>query len=286
MDNLSTGAESNIAHLKNSGGFEFLRRDITDPISADVEAIFNLACPASPAQYILRPIETLRANSIGVMNLLELARSSGARLFHASSSEVYGDPAVHPQVESYNGNVNPLGERGCYNEGKRYAETLFATYRRRYGIEGAIGRLFNTYGPRMARDDGRVVSTFVVQALRNEPITIHGSGAQTRSFCYVDDLVEGILTLFDTEYELPGPINLGNQEEVTIRDLAELIVEITNSRSTLAEVPRSKDDPGRRCPDLSLARSLTGWNPSTPLREGLGRTIDWFEKHLQTDVDR
>ena len=281
IDNLSTGSESNLAHLRESGRFDFLYHDVTESFSAEADFMFNLACPASPTQYKDRPLETLRASFIGVMNLLELARATGAPLFHASTSEIYGDPGVHPQPESYNGNVNPVGERACYNEGKRCAETLFITYQRQYRIEGIIGRLFNTYGPRMAPDDGRVVSNFIVQALRNRPLTIHGSGEQTRSFCYVEDLIDGIFAVFDNQAELLGPVNLGNPEEVTIRELAELIIELTNSRSPMVEVPRSADDPSRRRPDISLATSLTAWHPSTSLRDGLRATILWFDELLR-----
>ncbi len=280
LDDLSSADRNNIAHLAGHDRFTFIEHDITAPLPADlrVDRIFNLACPASPIYYQRDPVRTIRTNVMGTIHLLELARQMGAAIFQASTSEVYGDPEVHPQFEGYWGNVNPIGPRSCYDEGKRCAETLFFDYRRQYGLDIKVARIFNTYGPRMQADDGRVVSNFIVQALRGEPITIFGDGNHSRSFCYVDDLIEAVLRLIDSD--CPGPINLGNPQEISVRALAELIVEMTGSRSQLIERPLPGDDPRRRRPDIALARERLGWEPVIDLREGLGRTIAHFEAVL------
>jgi UDP-glucuronate decarboxylase len=277
LDNFFTGDKRNIRHLLGNPCFELVRHDVTFPIYLEVDRIFNLACPASPVHYQFDPVQTVKTSVHGAINMLGLAKRTKARILQASTSEVYGDPDVHPQVESYWGNVNPIGPRACYDEGKRCAETLFMDYHRQHGVETKIIRIFNTYGPRMHPNDGRVVSNFVLQALRGEDITIFGEGQQTRSFCYCDDLIGAMVRLMDTPPEVTGPINVGNPDEFTIRQLAETIIELTGSRSTLVSRPLPQDDPRRRRPDISQARQVLGWEPTTPLREGLARTIRYFE---------
>jgi len=281
LDNLATGSERNIAHLRDSKAFRFVRHDVTLPWRGSVERIFNLACCASPRHYQADPEKTVRTCTEGSLNMLRLAQQRAARIFQASTSEVYGEPEVHPQREDYRGAVNPTGPRACYDEGKRCAEALFFDYRRVHGTEVKVARIFNTYGPQMQLDDGRVVSNFIAQALRNEPITIYGDGSQTRSFCYVDDLIEGILALMDAPAEVTGPVNLGNPVEVTVLQLAERIIALTGSRSKLVRRPIPADDPTRRCPDIGLARQALGWEPRVPLEEGLRRTAAWFDSVLK-----
>jgi UDP-glucuronate decarboxylase len=289
VDNLFTGTKRNISHLLGHPRFEFMRHDVTFPLYVEVDQIYNLACPASPVHYQHDPVQTTKTSVHGAINMLGLAKRVRARIFQASTSEVYGDPAVHPQEEGYWGNVNPIGPRSCYDEGKRCAETLFFDYNRQHGVDIRVARIFNTYGPRMHPNDGRVVSNFVVQALRNEDITLFGDGCQTRSFCFVDDLVEGFLRFMDVEVGEPdakGPINLGNPSEFTIRELAELVVKITGSRSRLVYRPLPQDDPRQRRPDITRARELLGWEPRVQLRSGLGRTIEYFDKMLTAGDDR
>ncbi|WP_332813219.1 UDP-glucuronic acid decarboxylase family protein [Ramlibacter sp.] len=281
VDNFFTGARRNIEHLLDQPRFELIRHDVSLPLQLEVDQIYNLACPASPVHYQHDPVQTVKTSVLGALNVLELARRTGARVFQASTSEVYGDPDVHPQPESYWGRVNPVGLRSCYDEGKRCAETLFMDYHRQYGIDVRIGRIFNTYGPRMHPNDGRVVSNFIVQALRGEPITIYGAGGQTRSFCFVDDLVDAFLRYMALEKPAPGPINLGNPCEFTIRQLAELVLELTGSGSDLVFEPLPSDDPQQRRPDIGRAREQLGWEPTVQLREGLARTIEYFEELLQ-----
>lgn len=276
VDNLFTGAKRNIEHLHSNPRFEFMRHDVCFPLYVEVDEIYNLACPASPIHYQHDPVQTTKTSVIGAINMLGLAKRLKCKIFQASTSEVYGDPHVHPQKEDYWGNVNPIGIRSCYDEGKRCAETLFFDYHRQMGLEVKVARIFNTYGPRMHPADGRVVSNFIMQALRNEPITLYGDGSQTRSFCYRDDLVEGFLRLMDTAPDVPGPINIGNPNEFTIRELAELVVELTGSSSTLDYRPLPQDDPMQRQPDITVAREKLGWEPTVQLREGLQRTIDYF----------
>jgi len=280
VDNFHTGTKDNIAPLMHSPFFELLRHDITHPLFVEVDEIYNFACPASPIHYQMDPVHTTRTSVLGTLNLLGLARRTKSRLLQASTSEVYGDPTVHPQPESYLGNVNPIGPRACYDEGKRCAETLCFDYKRQYEVAIRVARIFNTYGPNMHPDDGRVVSNFILQALRGEDITVYGDGRQTRSFCYVDDLVEGLLSLMDAKEEVTGPINLGNPHELTIAELAELVLELTGSRSQLVYRPLPLDDPMQRQPDISQAKTRLGWQPSVPLREGLKRTIDYFRQML------
>jgi UDP-glucuronate decarboxylase len=280
VDNCYTSRRSSVAHLLPDPGFEFLRHDITFPLYVEVDEIYNLACPASPVHYQRDPVQTTKTSVIGAINMLGLAKRIGAKVLQASTSEVYGDPTVHPQPEDYRGNVNPLGIRGCYDEGKRCAETLFFDYRRQHDLPIKIARIFNTYGPRMHFNDGRVVSNFVLQALRHEPITIYGDGTQTRAFCYVDDLVEGLLRLMATPAAITGPINLGNPREVTVLELAETIIGLARSRSTIAFRALPEGDPARRCPDLGRAESVLGWRPEVSLEEGLGRTIEDFRRRL------
>ncbi|MFM9011777.1 MAG: UDP-glucuronic acid decarboxylase family protein [Planctomycetota bacterium] len=275
-DNFFTSQKSNVAHLLDRDNFELLRHDITQPLWLEVDEIYNLACPAAPGHYQFNPIKTMKTSVMGAINVLGMAKRCRAKVLQASTSEVYGDPEVHPQPESYRGAVNPIGPRACYDEGKRAAETLFMDYHRHNGVNVRIVRIFNTYGPRMHPFDGRVVSNFIRQALAGEPITIFGSGAQTRSFCYRDDLVEGIIRMMDAADDFSGPVNLGNPGEFTIRQLAELTIELTGSRSELVERPLPVDDPERRRPDITLARGRLGWEPRVPLREGLATTIDWF----------
>lgn len=277
LDNLLTSTEENIAHLKSQPKFRFVHHDVTVPFTEEADWIFNLACPASPVQYQSRPIETTRTNVIGALNVLELARKTGARIFQASTSEVYGSPTVHPQTEDYWGNVNPVGPRSCYDEGKRCVETLFFDYRREHDLDIRVGRIFNTFGPRMQPDDGRVVSNFITQALRGEELTIYGSGSQTRSFCYVDDMVEAIVLFMSLEDKFPGPMNLGNPGESTIIDLAKIIIQLTGSSSgiTVRELPQ--DDPTQRKPDITLARTKLKWEPKTDMEVGLKNTIRYFQ---------
>lgn len=276
LDNLDTGRLSNLRPLLSSQHLQFVKHDVMQPYDAPAELIFNLACCASPVHYQAQPVHTLQTCLEGSLNLLELARRNGACIFQASTSEVYGEPETHPQSEAYRGAVNPTGPRACYDEGKRCAETLFFDYRRLYGVNIKVARIFNTYGPHMREDDGRVVSNLIVQALRQQPMTIHGDGSQTRSFCYVDDLIEGILRLVASPEDFSGPVNLGNQQEVTVLELAKRILALTGSRSRLVRKPMPIDDPTRRCPDISLARQQLGWEPKVPLDEGLRRTIAWF----------
>jgi len=279
VDNFFTGRRRNVEHLLEKRKFELLRHDIVDPFKAEVDRIFNLACPASPVHYQYNPIKTTKTSVVGAINCLGLAKRVQARILQASTSEVYGDPDIHPQPESYRGNVNPIGPRACYDEGKRCAETLFFDYHRENGVDIRVIRIFNTYGPRMCPDDGRVVSNFIVQALNGEDITLYGDGSQTRSFCYVDDLVEGMIRIMEQEKSV-GPINLGNPSEFTIRQLAEKVLEKTSSSSRLIEKPLPEDDPTQRRPDISLVNSLTEWTPQIELDEGLDKTIAYFKKTL------
>jgi UDP-glucuronate decarboxylase len=276
VDNLFTGAKRNIEHLHANPRFEFMRHDVCFPLYIEVDEIYNLACPASPIHYQHDPVQTTKTSVIGAINMLGLAKRLKCKIFQASTSEVYGDPHVHPQTEDYWGNVNPIGIRSCYDEGKRCAETLFFDYHRQLGVEVKVARIFNTYGPRMHPADGRVVSNFIVQALKDEPITLYGDGSQTRSFCYRDDLVEGFLRLMDTAPDVTGPVNIGNPNEFTIRELAELVIEMTGSRSTLDYRPLPQDDPMQRQPNITVARDTLGWEPKVQLREGLERTIEYF----------
>jgi len=277
LDNYFTGQRRNISHLIDNRHFEVIRHDLVNPILLEVDRIYNLACPASPIHYQYNPVKTTKTSVMGAINTLGLAKRVKAKILQASTSEVYGDPDVHPQVESYLGRVNPIGPRACYDEGKRCAETLFFDYRRQYGLGIKVTRIFNTYGPRMAIDDGRVVSNFIVRALRGEPIVIYGDGSQTRSFCYVDDMVEGLVRLMGSPDDLTGPVNLGNPEEVMILELARRVVGLTGSRSEIVFAPSLADDPVRRRPDVSLARERLGWSPRILLDEGLGRAIDYFK---------
>jgi len=280
VDNYFTGTKENIVHLMRNPLFEAMRHDVTFPLYVEVDRIFNLACPASPIHYQFDPVQTTKTSVHGAINMLGLAKRVKARILQASTSEVYGDPEVHPQTEAYWGRVNPIGPRGCYDEGKRCAETLFFDYYRQHKLEIKVARIFNTYGPRMLPDDGRVVSNFVVQALRGQDVTIYGDGAQTRSFCYVDDLIEGLVKLMDSPPEFTGPVNLGNPVEFTMRQLAELTLKLTGSRSKLVFQPLPQDDPRQRQPDIALARSSLGWAPTVQLEEGLKRTIAYFRSAL------
>ena len=277
VDNLFTGAKRNIEHLHNHSRLEFMRHDVCFPLYVEVDEIYNLACPASPVHYQHDPVQTTKTSVIGAINMLGLAKRVKAKIFQASTSEVYGDPSVHPQPESYWGNVNPIGIRSCYDEGKRCAETLFFDYHRQHKVEIKVARIFNTYGPRMHPADGRVVSNFIVQALKGDPITIYGDGSQTRSFCYVDDLVEGFLRLMNTGPDVTGPINIGNPVEFTMIELAKEVLSLTGSKSELINLPLPQDDPTQRKPDIAKAQEhLGGWAPNVPLREGLAHTIDYF----------
>ena len=278
LDNYFTGRRQNITHLLDNPSFELLRHDIIDPIKLEVDQIYNLACPASPIHYQYNAIKTMKTSVMGAINMLGLARRTKARILQASTSEVYGDPLMHPQKEGYWGHVNPIGIRSCYDEGKRCAETLFMDYKRQNGVDTRIMRIFNTYGPRMNADDGRVVSNFIVQALRGEEITIYGDGSQTRSFCYCDDNIEGMIRLMNSDH--PGPINIGNPNEFTMLELAEQIIELTGSLSKISHLPLPQDDPKQRQPDISLAKAELDWEPKTELREGLTSTIAYFEKEL------
>ena len=277
IDNFFTSQKSNIEHLLGLSNFELIRHDVTHPIFLEVDEIYNLACPAAPGHYQFNPIKTIKTSVMGAINVLGMAKRVRAKLLHASTSEVYGDPDIHPQPESYRGNVNPIGPRACYDEGKRAAETLMFDYHRMNGVNIRVVRIFNTYGPRMHPFDGRVVSNFIRQAIAGEDITIYGDGQQTRSFCYVDDLIDGFLKMMDAPDDCPGPINLGNPAEFTIRELAEQVIELTGSASRIISArPLPEDDPLQRQPDITLAKEKLGWTPSVPLREGLARTIEWF----------
>ena len=282
IDSLFTGNTHNIEGLKKNKSFTFIKHDVVDPINIDtVDEIYNLACPASPVHYQYNPIHTMKTSVLGALNVLELARLTGAKVFQASTSEVYGDPSVHPQPEDYWGNVNTIGIRSCYDEGKRAAETLFFDYQRTHKIRIKVVRIFNTYGPRMAADDGRVVSNFIVQALRGEALTIYGEGSQTRSFCYVDDLVEGFVRLMNAPDEVVGPINLGNPGEFTMIELAEKVLRLTSSKSKLIHLPLPQDDPKQRRPDIAKAQTLLDWKPTVMLDQGLERTIAYFRTVIQ-----
>ena len=276
-DNLFTGTKRNVEHLHNHPRFEFFRHDVCFPLFVEVDEIYNLACPASPVHYQHDPVQTVKTSVHGAINMLGLAKRLKCRIFQASTSEVYGDPSIHPQVESYWGNVNPIGIRSCYDEGKRCAETLFFDYHRQLGLDIKVVRIFNTYGPRMHPADGRVVSNFIMQALKGEPITIYGDGSQTRSFCFVSDLVEGFLRFMDSPKGVTGPINLGNPNEFTIRNLAELVIELTGSSSSIDYHPLPQDDPLQRCPNIAMAKAELDWTPQVQLREGLQKTIDYFK---------
>ncbi len=280
VDNYFTGNRHNLAALREHPNFELMRHDVTFPLYVEVDQIYNLACPASPIHYRIDPVQTTKTSVHGAINMLGLAKRTRARIFQASTSEVYGDPQVHPQNESYWGNTNPIGPRACYDEGKRCAETLFFDYYRQHDLQIKVARIFNTYGPRMSPNDGRVVSNFVLQALRDEPITLYGEGDQTRSFCYVNDMVDAFVRFIESAPEVVGPINLGNPTELSIRALAELVIEMTGSRSKLVHEPLPTDDPTRRQPDISKAREILGWEPSTPLGEGLTETIAYFDRML------
>jgi UDP-glucuronate decarboxylase len=280
LDNFYTGFKKNVEHLRDKEGFELIRHDVTEPIQLEVDAIMNLACPASPIQYQRYPVQTIKTSILGAINMLELATRLDIPILQASTSEVYGDPSTSPQNESYWGNVNPIGIRACYDEGKRAAETLFFDFHRQYEIPIKVARIFNTYGPRMDLLDGRVVSNFIVQALKNEPITIYGDGTQTRSFCYVSDLVEGLQKLLESDLSVTGPINIGNPREFTMLELASKIIEMTNSSSKLNYLPLPSDDPKQRKPDISLAKSSLLWEPRINLEDGLAKTIEDFSTRL------
>ncbi len=280
VDNFFTGTHDNVAGLHGNPRFELMRHDVTEPLRVEVDRIFNLACPASPVHYQFNPAQTVKTSVHGAINMLGLAKRTKARILQASTSEVYGDPTVHPQTEDYWGNVNPIGPRACYDEGKRCAETLFFDYHRQHRVDIRVVRIFNTYGPRMHPNDGRVVSNFIVQALRGEDLTVYGDGTQTRSFCYVDDLVDGLLRMMDAPDGTTGPINLGNPHEFTMLELAEMTLRLTGSRSRLVRRPLPQDDPKQRQPDITRAKAALGWQPKVELEEGLGRTVDYFRRLL------
>ena len=280
VDNFFSSTRRNVEHLIENPRFELMRHDVTFPLYVEVDEIYNLACPASPVHYQFDPVQTTKTSVIGAINMLGLAKRVKAKVFQASTSEVYGDPSIHPQPESYWGNVNPIGYRSCYDEGKRCAETLFFDYRRQHNLQIKVARIFNTYGPRMHPHDGRVVSNFIVQALKGEDITIYGDGSQTRSFCYVDNLIDGLLRLMDTSSEVTGPINLGNPNEFTIAELAGLVIELTGAKSKIVREKLPSDDPRQRKPDISQARDVLGWEPNVQLREGVGKTVAYFENLL------
>ncbi|WP_243373316.1 UDP-glucuronic acid decarboxylase family protein [Microvirga solisilvae] len=284
VDNFFTGSRANIQPLISDSKFELMRHDITFPLYVEVDEIYNLACPASPVHYQHDPVQTTKTSVMGAINMLGLAKRLRARILQSSTSEVYGDPDIHPQPESYRGHVNITGPRACYDEGKRCAETLFFDYQRQHNMAIRVARIFNTYGPHMHPEDGRVVSNFIVQALRNEPITVFGNGQQTRSFCYVDDLVDGLLRLMNTD-GVDGAVNLGNPVETTVGELAEIIIELTGSRSEIVSRPLPQDDPRQRCPDITRARNLLKWEPTVDLKTGLGRTIEYFDKLLSREED-
>ena len=277
VDNFYTGSKANVAHLLGNPRFELMRHDVTFPLYVEVDEIYNLACPASPVHYQWDPVQTTKTSVHGAINMLGLAKRVKAKILQASTSEVYGDPQVHPQREDYWGHVNPIGPRSCYDEGKRCAETLFFDYRRQHNMPIKVARIFNTYGPRMHPNDGRVVSNFIVQALKGEPITIYGDGSQTRAFCYVDDLIEGLIRLMASPDDFPGPVNLGNPNEITVLELAETILALTESNSKLEYSPPATDDPSQRKPDISLAQETLQWGPTVTLEEGLKRAIEYFE---------
>jgi len=281
LDNFFTGDKRNITHLLGRANFELIRHDVTFPLYVEVDEIYNLACPASPIHYQHDPVQTTKTSVHGAINMLGLAKRTGAKILQASTSEVYGDPEVHPQPEAYWGRVNPIGIRSCYDEGKRCAETLFFDYYRQHGLHIKVARIFNTYGPRMHPEDGRVVSNFIVQALRGEPITVYGEGIQTRSFCYVDDIVDGLIRLMDSSDEVTGPINFGNPQEFTIAELAQIILEAVGSSAQIAHLPLPQDDPTQRRPDISLAKDVLGWSPTVDLTAGLSKTIDYFRELLK-----
>lgn len=285
LDNFFTGTKDNIAHLLNNPHFEIIRHDVTFPLYVEVDEIYNLACPASPIHYQFDPVQTTKTSVHGAINMLGLAKRLKARIFQASTSEVYGDPQVHPQTEDYWGHVNPIGPRSCYDEGKRCAETLFFDYRRQYNLPIKVGRIFNTYGPRMHPNDGRVVSNFIVQALQGKPITIYGKGDQTRSFCYVDDLIDAFVLFMAAADSVTGPLNLGNPAEFTIRELAETVIHLAGSKSDLIFLPLPADDPKQRQPDLTRTTAILGWTPRTALKEGLLKTIPFFDELLQRGIE-
>jgi UDP-glucuronate decarboxylase len=282
VDNYFTGRKDNIAHLLADPHFEAMRHDVTFPLYVEVDEIYNLACPASPVHYQFDPVQTTKTSVIGAINMLGLAKRIGAKILQASTSEVYGDPTVHPQTEDYRGNVSPLGPRACYDEGKRCAETLFFDYFRQHRVKIKVARIFNTYGPRMHPNDGRVVSNFIVQALRGEDITLYGDGSQTRAFCYVDDLIDGLVRLMATGDDVTGPINIGNPHEIPVRELAERIIRMTGSAARIVTHPLPADDPTQRCPDIGMARRLLGWQPGILLDDGLQRTVKYFQ-HLLSE---
>ncbi len=280
VDNFYSSSKSNILHLLDNPHFEIVRHDVTFPLFLEVDSIYNLACPASPVHYQSDPVQTVKTSVHGAINMLGLAKRTGARIFQASTSEVYGDPEVHPQPETYTGRVNPIGIRACYDEGKRCAETLFFDYNRQHDVDIRVARIFNTYGPRMSPNDGRVISNFIVQALQGNDITIYGDGTQTRSFCFVEDLIEGIVTFMDSDKTGPGPVNLGNPVEFTMLEVAELVLELVGGPSRIIHMPLPSDDPTRRRPDISYARKTLDWEPQTPLKEGLEHTIAYFSDML------
>ncbi|WP_022661542.1 UDP-glucuronic acid decarboxylase family protein [Paucidesulfovibrio longus] len=280
VDNFYTGCKKNISHLLCNNEFEFMRHDVTFPLYVEVDEIYNLACPASPIHYQTDPVQTTKTSVHGAINMLGLAKRVKARILQASTSEVYGSPTEHPQTEAYWGNVNPIGPRACYDEGKRCAETLFFDYHRQHRLRIKVARIFNTYGPRMALNDGRVVSNFIIQALKNEPITVYGNGKQTRSFCFVDDLVRGLIRLMDTKDDFTGPVNLGNPGEFTVLELAERIIALTGSSSRIEHLPLPENDPTQRKPDIRLAREVMGWEPTVNLEQGLAVTIEYFRRML------
>ena len=284
VDNCFTGTKSNVSHLMDNPLFEFVRHDITFPLFVEVDEIYNLACPASPIHYQFDPVQTTKTSVQGAINMLGLAKRVKARILQASTSEVYGDPTVHPQREDYWGNVNPLGPRACYDEGKRCAETLFFDYQRQHGLDIKVGRIFNTYGPRMHPNDGRVVSNFIIQSLKNQPISVFGEGLQSRSFCYVDDLVEGLVRLMGSDEGFTGPVNLGNPVEFTIMELARKVIEMTGSESAIDFHPLPQDDPRQRQPDITRARQELGWEPTIKLEDGLARTIPYFKWLLEQNL--
>ncbi len=281
LDNFYTGSKENISELLQNPNFKLVEHDIIDPFDTEVDEIYNLACPASPPHYQYDPIKTTKTSVIGILNMLELAKKNNAKILQASTSEVYGDPHIHPQQESYWGNVNPIGIRSCYDEGKRCAETLMMDYHRQHKLQTKIIRIFNTYGPNMDPNDGRVVSNFIIQALKNEDITIYGAGTQTRSFCYVQDLIDGMIKMMDTTNNVTGPINLGNTEERTILNLAEIVIKLTNSNSKIIFKPLPKDDPSKRQPNISQANKKLNWSPTTEIEEGLTKTIEYLKKKIR-----
>jgi len=286
VDNYFTGQKDNIAHLIGNPRFEAMRHDVTFPLYVEVDEIYNLACPASPVHYQYDPVQTTKTSVIGAINMLGLAKRTGAKILQASTSEVYGDPIVHPQSEDYRGNVNPLGPRACYDEGKRCAETLFFDYLRQHRVRIKVVRIFNTYGPRMHPNDGRVVSNFIIQALRGEEITLFGNGNQTRAFCYVDDLIDGLVRFMATADDITGPINIGNPHEISVSELANWVIRLTGSRSDIVYCELPQDDPVQRCPDITRARQLLGWEPGVALDEGLGRTIAYFDRKLAVQSEK